>query len=73
MGVFMLVAQWVDVMWMVQPEFFAEGPKFGLIEIGVTLGFMGAFGLCVARFLGKYNIVAIGDPRLEESVFHHHM
>jgi hypothetical protein len=71
-GVFMLVAQWIDVLWMVQPEFFVEGPRFGWIELGVTLGFLGVFGLCVARFLAKHNIVAIGDPRLEEAVFHHH-
>jgi hypothetical protein len=72
-AVFMLIAQWFDVMWMVQPEFFKDGPKFGLSEIGVTLGFIGVFGLLVSRFLGKYNIVAIGDPRLEEAVFHHHV
>jgi hypothetical protein len=71
-GVFMLIAQWIDVLWMVQPEFFADGPRFGWQELGVTLGFLGVFGLCVFRFLAKNNIVAIGDPRLEESVFHHH-
>ena len=58
--------------WMVQPEFYAEGPQLGLIELGLTLGFIGVFGLAVFRFLAKYNIVAIGDPRLAESVFHHH-
>ncbi len=72
-AVFMLIAQWVDVLWMVQPEFYAEGPKFGLSEIGITIGFLGVFGLVVSRFLEKNNIVAIGDPRLEESVFHHHV
>lgn len=71
-AVFMLVAQWIDVMWMVQPEFFKEGPRFGWVELGVTAGFLGFFGLLVARFLAKNNIVAIGDPRLAESVFHHH-
>jgi hypothetical protein len=72
MGVFMLLAQWVDVLWMVQPEFFKDGPRVGLPEIGVTVGFVGVFGLLVSRFLAKHNVVAIGDPRLEESVFHHH-
>jgi hypothetical protein len=71
-GCFMLFAQWIDVMWMVQPEFYAEGPRFGWLEGGVLLGFVGIFGLAVARFLGRNNIVAIGDPRLAESVFHHH-
>ncbi len=69
---FMLVAQWIDVLWMIQPEFYVEGPVFGLLELGITLGFIGLFGLVVFRFLGRHNIVAIGDPRLAESVFHHH-
>jgi hypothetical protein len=69
-GWFMLVAQWIDVLWMVQPEFY-KGPLVGWMEIGVTLGFVGVFGLIVFRFLSRHNIVAIGDPKLKESVFHH--
>jgi hypothetical protein len=71
-GIFMLVAQWVDVFWMVQPEFFKDGLHFGWVELGIPFGFLGVFGLIVIRFLSKNNIVAIGDPRLAESVFHHH-
>ena len=71
-GIFMLIAQWVDVMWMVQPEFFKEGPQFGWVEVGTTVGFLGIFGILVSRFLAKNNVVAIKDPRLVESVFHHH-
>lgn len=71
-AIFMLIAQWIDLMWLIQPEFYAEGPVVGLIEVGVALGFVGLFGLTVQRFLSKHNVVAIGDPRLEESVFHHH-
>lgn len=71
-SLFMMVAHWIDLLWVVQPNFYAEGPKVGWIEIGVTLGFIGAFGLFVVRFLSRHNMVAIGDPRLEEAVFHHH-
>jgi hypothetical protein len=71
-GIFMLFAQWVDMMWIVQPEFFHDGPQFGLPELGTTAGFFGVFALIVSRFLSKNNIVAIGDPRLAESVYHHH-
>jgi hypothetical protein len=71
-GSWMLFAQWVDVLWMVQPEFFKDGPRVGWQEIGTTLGFLGVFGLVVSRFLGRNNVVAIGDPRLAESVLHHH-
>ncbi len=71
-GCFMLVAQWIDILWLVQPEFFKEGPRIGIVEIGMTLGFAGVFLFFVSRFLSKNNVVAIGDPRLAESVFHHH-
>ncbi len=71
-AIFMMVAQWIDVLWMVQPEFFADGPHLDVFSIGMTLGFLGVFGLCVSRFLSRNNVVAIGDPRLQESVFHHH-
>jgi hypothetical protein len=71
-GVFMLVAHWIDVLWMSQPELYRTGPVIGWIEIGTTLGFIGVFGFVVSRFLHRHNVVAIGDPRLAEAVFHHH-
>jgi len=72
MAFFMLASQWVDVLWMVQPEFFENGPKIGWVEIGTFLGFAGLFLFSIFRFLGRNSVVAIGDPKLEESVFHHH-
>jgi hypothetical protein len=71
-ALFMLVAHWIDIYWIVQPNFFKEGPSFTWIEAGVTIGFIGLFGFAVTRFLGRFNLVAIGDPRLPEAVFHHH-
>lgn len=71
-GIFMLIAQWIDMLWLVQPQIFKAGPQVSWIEIGTTLGFLGVFGVVVARFLGKHSVVAIGDPRLAESVHHHH-
>ncbi len=68
---FMLAAQWLDVLWMVQPEFY-QGPKVGWVELGSLLGFAGLFGLSVVRFLSKHTVVAVGDPKLPEAVFHHH-
>lgn len=71
-GSFMLFAQWVDMLWLTQPQLNKAGPEISWIEIGTALGFVGVFGLVVARFLSRNTIVAIGDPRLAESVFHHH-
>lgn len=71
-GFFMLFAHWIDLMWLIQPEFNKEGPKIGWIEIGTALGFIGLFGFAVIQFLRKNIVVAIGDPRLAESVHGHH-
>lgn len=71
-GVFMLIAHWIDVLWISQPELYKEGPQVGWIEIGTSLGFLGLFGFCVMHFLSKNSVLAAGDPRLKESVFHHH-
>ena len=71
-AIWMLVMQFVDIIWMVQPQFFTDTLHFGLFEVGVTLGFLGLFLYCVGSFLSKNNIVAVGDPRLPEAVHHHH-
>lgn len=70
-AVWMLFAHWVDLAWLVQPEFFKEGIKIGWVEIGVTVGFFGLFALAVMRFLSRNSVVAIGDPRLQQSLHHH--
>lgn len=68
---FMLVSQWIDVMWMVQPQFHAQGPQVGWIELGTALGFIGLFGIVVLRFLSRHNVLAIKDPRLAEALRYH--
>lgn len=71
-GFWMLLMQWMDLIWVIQPEFFKEGPKVGWIEISGLVGFIGLFGFMVVRFMGRNNLVAIKDPKIVESVFHHH-
>lgn len=71
-AIWMLFAQWIDLIWIIQPEFFKQGPQISWFEIAGFLGFAGLFGLLTTRFLSKNNIVAIRDPKIIESVFHHH-
>lgn len=69
--VLVLVMQYVDLYWLVYPNFNDGAPQFGLYEIALFLGFAGLFIVAVTRFLTKNNIVAIRDPRMHEAVNHH--
>ncbi|MGZ3805151.1 MAG: molybdopterin oxidoreductase, partial [Pseudobdellovibrionaceae bacterium] len=59
-----LVMQYVDIYWMVYPNFFDGKLTFGFMEIGMFLGFAGLFLMVLFRFLSKNNLVALKDPRL---------
>ena len=64
---------YLDLNWLIQPQFYPDGPVFSPLDIGVWLGFLGVFGLLVMNFYKKHNLVAIKDPYLADSVFHHHV
>lgn len=70
-SVLILITQYLDIYWLVYPNFTNEYVAFSWLEIGAFVGFLGAFGLVVTRFLAKYNMVAIKDPRRHESDNHH--
>jgi hypothetical protein len=43
------------------PSIHPESVWIGLPEIGVTLGFLGIFGMAVQGFLAKYPVVNVAD------------
>jgi hypothetical protein len=73
MGIWMLACQFLDLYWIVLPVFSKTGPMLPWIELLIFIGFWGLFGFVVHRFMTKNNIVPIGDPRLPEAVFRHHV
>jgi hypothetical protein len=70
-AILVLVMQYVDLYWLVYPNFFDGVPQFGLWEIGLFLGFGGLFIMTMIQFMKKHNLVAIKDPRLHEALSHH--
>tara|TARA_B100001248_G_scaffold261981_1_gene255356 strand:+ start:7657 stop:8835 length:1179 start_codon:yes stop_codon:yes gene_type:complete len=70
-AILILLTQVLDNFWLVYPNLSTDKVIFGYIEIGLFLGFLGAFLLVVHTFLAKHNVVAIKDPRLEEALHHH--
>lgn len=70
-SVLVLVMQYVDIYWLVYPNFFDGAPQFGFTEISMFLLFAGVFLALLTRFMTKHNLVAIKDPRLHEALNHH--
>jgi hypothetical protein len=66
-----LVMQYLDIYWMVYPNFYDGQVTFGLWEIGMFLGFAGLFLFMLFRFFTKNNVVALKDPRIQEAITHH--
>ncbi|MGE0634453.1 MAG: molybdopterin oxidoreductase [Pseudobdellovibrionaceae bacterium] len=66
-----LFAQWMDIYWLVYPNFNDNAVTFSLWEVGMFLGFLGLFLAGIYRFLSKNNVIPVKDPRLHEALAHH--
>jgi hypothetical protein len=66
-----LIMQYVDIYWMVYPNYTHDFVAFSWMEVLTFIGFAGAFLFMVSRWLGKHNLVPIKDPRIHESLNHH--
>ncbi|OFZ29781.1 MAG: molybdopterin oxidoreductase [Bdellovibrionales bacterium RIFCSPHIGHO2_01_FULL_40_29] len=70
-SVLVLVMQYVDLYWLVYPNFYDGVPQFSFWEIGIFIGFAGLFLMGMIKFFTKNNMVAIKDPRMHEALKHH--
>jgi len=69
--VLILVMHYVDLYWLVYPNFNDNKVVFGFYEIALLLGFLGAFFLVLMKFFRQHSLVAVKDPRMQESLTHH--
>ena len=70
-SILILVMHYVDLYWLVYPNFNNNEIVFSFYEIGMFLGFAGLFMFLGARFFSKNNLVPTKDPRRHESYAHH--
>jgi hypothetical protein len=70
-SVLILIMQFVDIYWLVYPNYNAKELVFGLPEILIFAGFAGVFLFSVTRFLSKHPVIPYKDPRIHESLHHH--
>lgn len=65
----LIIGQYTELYYYIWPAVVHEA-KFGLLEIGSFLGFLGLFALAVTTTLTKANLVPKNHPYLEESIYH---
>lgn len=71
-SVLILVMEYVDLYWLVYPNIKGGGHiMFGVWEVGIFLGFLGAFMFAVSKFLAGHSLIPMKDPRRHESMAHH--
>lgn len=66
----LIIGQYTELYYIIWPATVHEA-RFGLLEIGTFLGYVGLFSLVVATTLAKANLVPKNHPYLEESIHHH--
>jgi hypothetical protein len=67
-GGYVVVMSWIDIYWLVIPEFSAGVARFGLLDVLCLVGMSGLFSAGVLFRLQRHSVVAEKDPRLEESL-----
>lgn len=70
-SVLILIMQYVDIWWMIYPNFYEGNLTFGFWEVGLFAFFAGIFLICLMGFFKKFSLVAVKDPRLSEALNHH--
>jgi len=68
--ILLMIGQYTELYYIIWPATVVE-EKFGLLEIGTFLGYLGLFSWVVATTLAKASLVPKNHPYLEESINHH--
>ncbi len=67
-GGYMVAMSWIDIYWLVIPEFSPGVARFGLLDVLCLVGLSGFYSAGVLFRLQRHSVVAEKDPRLEESL-----
>lgn len=70
-GIIIFIGHWLDAFLMIMPGSVFEHWRFGFVEIGALIGFLGLFLNIVLVALTKAPLEIQKHPYLEESVHHH--
>jgi hypothetical protein len=61
----LLAMCYVDIYWIIQPNFHHHGAHFGLSDVGALLAVGGFFSFFFIHNLKQADLIPVKDPRLE--------
>jgi hypothetical protein len=64
--VWLLTMCYIDIFWLIKPNFEHHGPHFGISDVGSLLAVGGLFLFLFIRRLNAANLIPAGDPRLPD-------
>jgi hypothetical protein len=67
-GAYLIVMCWLDMYWLVIPEFSPGVARFGPLDVLVFLGLVGVYSLVLYLNLRRASLLPEKDPRLAESL-----
>jgi hypothetical protein len=73
MATWMLVIHYLDIYWLVMPNFHHEGVQFHWLDLACLAGVLGVFLTVFTRKLVGHALVPVGDPRLPECLSVEHL
>lgn len=65
-----IITQFLDLHWLIYPNFDAHAVQLNAFDVAVFLGFLGIFGLTFTNYLSKNSLIPMNDPYIEESAAH---
>jgi hypothetical protein len=58
----LMAGVWLDRYLIIMPELSPHHIPFGITEVGIFVGFLGAYLLCIRTFLSKYPFLQVSHP-----------
>ena len=60
--VILMTGVWLDRYLIIMPEVSPDRIPFGIEQVGVFVGFLGAYLLCIRNFLSKHPFIPVSHP-----------
>lgn len=61
-ALFTFFGLWLEKYMIIMPSLSPDAIPFGFTDIGIFLGFLGIYGLCLLGFIDRYPYIAVASP-----------